>query len=56
MSTAEVDAWMSAYDNPQKAVVQRVRDVLMGAHVESKADELRAIVAAWFALKGGSAA
>jgi hypothetical protein len=118
VSTADVDAWMNAYDNPQKAVVQRVREVIMQADprmsecvkwsaptfvykgnlasffpkskkhaslmfhvgasipgtfpslegtadtgrtmkfsdladVAAKADELRAIVAAWIAMKGG---
>ncbi len=29
MSTAEVDAWMAAYDNPMKPVVAAVREVFM---------------------------
>lgn len=29
MSTADVDAWMAKYDNPQKALVQAVREVIM---------------------------
>lgn len=31
MSSAEVDAWFEAYDNPMKAVVQRVREILLAA-------------------------
>ncbi len=31
MSTAEVDAWFEAYDNPMKPVVQRVREILLAA-------------------------
>ena len=31
MSKAEVDAWMDAYDNPMKPVVQKVRKVLLAA-------------------------
>lgn len=27
----EVDAWMAAYDNPQKAVVQAVREIILAA-------------------------
>jgi len=27
----EVDAWMAAYDNPQKPVVQAVRELILGA-------------------------
>jgi hypothetical protein len=27
----EVDAWMRVYDNPMKPVVQRVREILLGA-------------------------
>ena len=29
MSSAEVDAWFEDYDNPMKAVVQRVRQIIM---------------------------
>jgi hypothetical protein len=29
--SAEVDAWMRAYDNPMKPVVQRVREILLAA-------------------------
>jgi hypothetical protein len=28
---AEVDAWMARYDNPQKALVQAVREVILAA-------------------------
>lgn len=31
MSKTEVDAWMAAYDNPQKALVQAVREVILAA-------------------------
>ena len=31
MSTDEVDAWMSRYDNPKRDVVQRVRHMLLSA-------------------------
>ncbi len=31
MSTADVDAWMAAYDNPMKPVVAAMRDVIMAA-------------------------
>lgn len=31
MTRAEVDAWMAAYDNPQKALVQAVREVMLAA-------------------------
>jgi hypothetical protein len=31
MSKTEVDAWMAAYDNPQKALVQAVREVMLAA-------------------------
>ena len=29
--SAEVDAWMAGYDNPQKDLVQRVREVILAA-------------------------
>lgn len=29
--SAEVDAWFEGYDNPQKAGVQRVREIVLGA-------------------------
>jgi hypothetical protein len=29
--TPEVDAWMAAYNNPQKAVVERVREIMLEA-------------------------
>jgi hypothetical protein len=29
--SAEVDAWMAAYDNPQKERVQRVRELILAA-------------------------
>ncbi|MEM7416969.1 MAG: DUF1801 domain-containing protein [Gemmatimonadota bacterium] len=29
--THEVDAWMAEYDNPMKPVVQRVREIILGA-------------------------
>jgi hypothetical protein len=29
--TDEVDAWMAAYDNPQKPVVQAVREIILAA-------------------------
>jgi len=29
MSHAEVDAWMAAYDNPMKEVVQRIRHIIL---------------------------
>ena len=31
MSTEKVDAWMAAYDNPQKDLVQSVRETIMAA-------------------------
>ena len=31
MSSPEVDAWFATYDNPMKAVVQRVRAIILGA-------------------------
>ncbi len=31
MSTQDVDTWMAAYDNPQKALVQRIREIIMAA-------------------------
>lgn len=31
MSKAEVDAWMATYDNPQKALVQAAREVILAA-------------------------
>jgi hypothetical protein len=31
MTKSEVDAWFAAYDNPMKAVVQRVREIIMAA-------------------------
>ena len=31
MSKREVDAWFAEYDNPQKAVVQAVREVILSA-------------------------
>jgi hypothetical protein len=31
MSTENVDAWMAAYENPMKPVVQRIREVIMAA-------------------------
>ena len=31
MSSAEVDAWFEAYDNPQNAAVQRVREMILAA-------------------------
>jgi hypothetical protein len=30
MTSEEVDAWMAAYDNPMKDVVQRLREIVMG--------------------------
>ena len=32
MSKSDVDAWMQAYENPQKPVVQRVRELLLAAY------------------------
>ena len=29
--TSEVDAWMARYDNPMKPVVQRIREIVLGA-------------------------
>ena len=31
MSSQDVDQWMAAYDNPQKASVQRIREIIMAA-------------------------
>ena len=31
MSTQDVDHWMAGYDNPQKASVQRIREIIMAA-------------------------
>jgi hypothetical protein len=31
MSKQEVDAWMAAYDNPQRALVQAVREAVLAA-------------------------
>ena len=31
MSSTEVNAWFKKYDNPMKAVVQRVREIIMAA-------------------------
>ncbi|MQC25963.1 MAG: DUF1801 domain-containing protein [Chloroflexi bacterium] len=31
MSTNEVDSWFEQYDNPMKAVVQRVREIILAA-------------------------
>lgn len=31
MSTEDVDAWMARYDNPQKALVQAVRETILAA-------------------------
>ena len=31
MSSPAVDAWFATYDNPMKAVVQRVRAIILGA-------------------------
>lgn len=31
MSSNEVDLWFESYDNPMKAVVQRVREIIMAA-------------------------
>ena len=31
MSTVEVDTWFESYDNPMKAVLQRVREIIMAA-------------------------
>ena len=31
MSSPEVDAWFATYDNPMKAVIQRVRAIILGA-------------------------
>ena len=31
MSKEEVDAWMASYDNPQKALVEAVREVMLAA-------------------------
>ncbi len=31
MTKAEVDAWMARYDNPQQALVQAVREVMLAA-------------------------
>lgn len=38
MSTEKVDTWMSAYDNPQKDLVQAVREVMMAADARVSED------------------
>lgn len=38
MTTQKVDDWMAAYDNPQKALVQAVREVIMAADARVSED------------------
>lgn len=53
MSTEEVDAWMARYDNPQKALVQAVREAMLAA--DPRLDECIKWQAPTFAYKGNLA-
>ena len=49
----EVDAWFAKYDNPMKDVVQRVRDIVLGA--DPRVDECIKWQAPTFTYKGNIA-
>ena len=62
MSTDKVNAWMDAYDNPMKDVVQAMREVIMAddgrsvkiaslEQLEERKAELVAVVKAWIDLQ-----
>ena len=53
MSTAEVNAWFEAYDNPMKPVVQRVREILLAA--DERMDECIKWKSPTFTYKGNLA-
>jgi uncharacterized protein YdhG (YjbR/CyaY superfamily) len=50
---ADVDAWMARYDNPQKALVQKVREVVLAA--DPRIDECIRWQAPTFIYKGNIA-
>ena len=53
MSKEEVDAWMAVYDNPQKPLVQAVREVVLAA--DSRVGECIKWQAPTFVYKGNIA-
>ncbi|MEX2162339.1 MAG: DUF1801 domain-containing protein [Anaerolineales bacterium] len=53
MSKKEVDQWFAKYDNPMKAVVQRVREVLLAA--DDRLEEVIKWQAPTFTYKGNLA-
>jgi len=53
MSTQDVDAWMAQYDNPQKASVQRIREIVMA--VDERMEEVIKWQAPTFMYKGNLA-
>ena len=51
--SAEVDAWLARYDNPMKDVVQRIREIVLGA--DARVDECVKWQAPTFTYRGNLA-